>query len=267
MDHHLRDFYSEFSTETQTGNFHKVIALHDESDVDWKEISSVAPTLPRGWYELANLPPQDRIEFTREFWSSSLPYDPILDSFLSVFFDSLDDVAVFLTQQKFDDPFHTEMVYSRSENRGFFRGGCPATEEDLVALQELFPDHILPIDYTAFLLIHDGFWKTTDCTGIIRSEEMKESYEKFQAFLEAKGPLSIGGNEAVDPKSLIPFYESFGMPFFQCFWTEWYPAQEMGNVYYSGESNTISSVDGDSSETLAFPRFIDWLVFYLEQIE
>jgi hypothetical protein len=59
------------------------------------------------------------------------------------------------------------------------------------------------------------------------------------------------------------------MPFYQCFWAEWYPEQEMGNVYYSGESKTISDVFGSfsSSETMAFTTFTDWLMFYLERID
>lgn len=98
---------------------------------------------------------------------------------------------------------------------------------------------------------------------------IKTSYETFQSFLEEQGAPPTSDGKPVDPKTLIPFYESFGMPFFQCFWAEWYPEQEMGNVYYSGETHSISSVRivGDASENMAFPTFIDWLIFYLEQIE
>jgi hypothetical protein len=72
----------------------------------------------------------------------------------------------------------------------------------------------------------------------------------------------------VDPKTLIPFYESFGMPFFQCFWTEWYPEEEMGNVYYSGVSKKILVAEDErpSEENMAFPTFLDWLMFYLERV-
>ena len=59
------------------------------------------------------------------------------------------------------------------------------------------------------------------------------------------------------------------MPFFQCFWLEWYPEDEMGNVYYSGVANTISDLaaKATSAENMAFPTFTDWLMFYLETIE
>jgi hypothetical protein len=70
------------------------------------------------------------------------------------------------------------------------------------------------------------------------------------------------------PKSLIPFYESFGQPFFQCFWGDWYPDQEMGNVYYSNATKKIlvSNKKDDCLETMAFETFTDWLVFYLEKL-
>jgi hypothetical protein len=59
------------------------------------------------------------------------------------------------------------------------------------------------------------------------------------------------------------------MPFFQCFWGEWYPEREMGNVYYSGFTRSISDYTqfGVGVETMAFETFTDWLMFYLETIE
>jgi hypothetical protein len=72
----------------------------------------------------------------------------------------------------------------------------------------------------------------------------------------------------VNPKSVIPFYESFGIPFYQCFWGEWYPQQEMGNVYFSHTTKTISDVGGtdSSAESMAFQTFVEWLMFYLERV-
>jgi hypothetical protein len=116
--------------------------------------------------------------------------------------------------------------------------------------------------------MHDGFCKTTDCTGVIASECVSKEYEKLQDFLQKQNPMITDKGTEVNPKTLIPFYKSFGMPFYQCFWSEWYPEQEMGNVYYSGVDKTISDISSQiGSESMAFATFIDWLIFYLERIE
>jgi hypothetical protein len=270
MDEHVKDFFLEYSEATGKGSFHRVIALHEAADVNWETVSQLAPQLPKGWFELCELQTATRIQFCMEFWLSKIPYNPNLDQALSQFFGSLDDLGVFLTQKTFDAPIEAQMVYSLSGNRGFYRGAVNAVEEDLIYLQKLFPDYILPEDYLAFLQIHNGFCKATDCTGIIKTSCMKQKYEDFQELLRTFDQLLTKSGRSVNPNALIPFYESFGMPFFQCFWGDWYPSQEMGNVYYSGADNTISDplqINTDSSELMAFPTFTDWLIFYLERIE
>lgn len=268
MDHHVKEFYQQSSDEAPKGNFHKVIALHDSPDIDWENVKSMVPDLSKGWYELAHLSLKDRIAFTHDFWISRFPYTPGLDKFLDRFFDSLDDIGVYITQKKFDDPFEVSFIYSLKGDSGFYRGGLPISEKNLSSLQKFFGDLILPNDYFAFLQIHDGFCKTTDCTGITKSTRMRDSYQIFQDLVQKHGPIVTSKGREVDPKTLIPFYESFGMPFYQCFWADWYPEHEMGNVYYSGESKTISDVEGGgaSTEIMAFPTFVDWLMFYLEKI-
>ncbi len=270
MDNHVNDYFSESSDQTPKGNFHKVIAVHNSPEITWKSFSQKIPDLCKGWFELVHLPSKDRIEFTRDFWLTKLPYHPNLNDFLIRFFDSVDDIGLFITQQKFDDPFEAHLIYNLKGGNSFFRGACPATEDRIMRLQKLFPDIILPDDYLAFLQIHDGFCKTTDCTGIISSKKMEETYQRFQALLAQEEPPQEGyAQQSFDPKTLIPFYESFGMPFFQCFWSEWYPEHEMGNVYYSGLTKTISNVKNNNSsiENMAFQTFTDWLMFYLERIE
>ncbi len=261
MDDHIKEYYRV----SPHGKFQKVIPLHACPDVDWENLREMVPSLPRGWYELCQLSPADRIQFSLDFWLTKLSYHLNIDVALSLFFGALDDVGVFLTQKKGADHFDAEMVYSLRWNRGFYRGAAPASDQDIIDLQKLFPDYILPEDYLDFLQIHNGFCKTTDSTGIISTKEMGQFYQRFQELLLTHGSLIKRENEFIDPKLLIPFYESFGMPYFQCFWAEWHPEREMGNVYYSSETNSISQEK--SSEYMAFPTYLDWLIFYLEQIE
>lgn len=268
MDRHVKEFYRPFSAEFPEGKFHKVIAVHEAPDVDWNALHSQFPVLCKGWYELSLLSPSDRIEFSREYWLSKLPYHPNLSEFLMRFFDSLDDVGIYLYQKKFDDPFEGNIVYSIKNNNGFFRGGAGVSEKDMLEAAAKFKDCIFPADYLAFLQIHNGFWKTTDCTGLIKLEDLSETYERFVSqVLNSEQPVVTTKGVQIDPKKLIPFYESFGMPFYQCFWSEWYPQQEMGNVYFSGNAFTISDVSQEGTDSLAFPTFLDWLMFYLERID
>lgn len=268
MDHHINDFYQTTSEDAPRGNFHRVIPLHEKKDYGWNEIKNLAPDIPKGWYELARLTPQDRIDFIREFWISKLTAYPKLPNFLGNFFSHLDDIGIFLIQRKFDDPYECHLIYSIRNNGGFFTGLPPASEANILKLKQSFPEIIFPEDFLRFLSIHDGFSKTTD-TGIIRSFKMLENYTAFQEMLSALNSVETNSGEPVNPKTLIPFYESFGMPFFQCFWAEWYPENEMGNVYFSNTTKTISNVKCRDlcSENLAFPTFAEWLIFYLETIE
>ena len=267
MQHHVKDFFRQSSDGGPRGNFHRVIALTDAPDIDWDILCQKVPSLCKGWFELALLPPKDRIEFSRDYWLNKLPYQEGFSEFLVRFFDSMEDVGIFITQQKFDDPFEACIVYSMKGD-SFYRGGPGATEEEIQQLQKMFPDYILPADYKAFLQIHNGFWKTTDSTGIILINQMEAVNQEFQKMLSGQERLLTTRGQEVNPKSLIAFYESFGMPFFQCFWGEWYPKGEMGNVYYSDLTKSITYTAGvvTSPENLAFPTFLDWLMFYLEQI-
>lgn len=267
MDKHALAYYSPYSDENPQGHFHQVIALHADN-MDWREVSKLCPLLSRGWFELSRLPSADRIEFTREFWLTKMPYHPHLDEPFVKFFASLDDIGIFLTQKTYDVPFEPQLVYSRADNGGFFHGYAGANETELVNLQRLFPEYILPVDYIAFLQIHNGFAKLTD-SGLLKTSEMGDTYQKFQEMLEGEDPLMTPDGTAINPKSLIPFYKSFDMPFFQCFWSEWYPGQEMGNVYYSGLTKTISDCTKSDLdvETMAFETFMAWLAFYLEKID
>lgn len=269
MDNHALEYFRQYSGKSEKGHFHQVISLHDSLDGrNWEEVSKLAPTLCRGWFELSHLPVADRIEFTREFWLTKLQYQPDLNEALDKFFSSLDEIGIFLIQQSYDDVFKPRLVYSIKNNGGFFHGHPPAHEEQIIELQKSFPDFLLPADYLNFLQIHNGFSKSYD-TGIITSKDMAMTYQQFQESFQEKDAIITSKNVEINPKTLVPFYESFGMPFFQCFWSEWYPEQEMGNIYYSGETHTISEPTGseDGLEKMAFKTFTEWLLFYLEKID
>lgn len=268
VDEHIREFFSQASDKAPQGNFHSVIALHDDPEITWKSLEKRLPNLCKGWFELSRLPSKDRIDFTRDYWLTTLPYKPKNHEALIVFFGQLDDIGIFIVQKKFDDPYECRFVYSLQNGKGFYHGGIGLKEREIESLQKIFPDVLIPEDFRLFLQIHNGFSKSTD-TGVLRVEEFEECYRRFQQLLEAGDPVLLEDGSSVDPKSLIPFYESFGMPVFQCFWKDWYPEQEMGNVYYSNFTRSIS--DGRTgkigAEKLAFPTFLDWLCFYLEGIE
>lgn len=268
MDTHASDFFSEYSEENPGGQFHSCRSLHEKELTVWEEICALCPGLPRGWYELSQLSPEDRVEFIRAYWLDRLPFQPHTHDLLRDFFDRVDDVGVFLTQKKFDGPWEGHMVYSLRENGGFFHGLPPVNEDVFMEMQGHYSEVLFPEDFRSFVSIHDGFAKYSD-TGIIRVAHLREAFVQFQSFLELHSPLLAPSGESVNPLSLIPFYESFGLNGYQCFWSDWYPEQEMGNIYYSGIEKTMSDIRyrDDWAENLAFPTFVDWLVFYLEGIE
>jgi hypothetical protein len=269
MDKQISQFYRNHPDQPSEGHFHNVIPLHQSSDLRWKDVENMLPHLCKGWYELSRLPQKDRVEFVKEYWMVKMPFQPRFEAPLEKFFNSIDDIGVFLVQKDIDDPYVAHMVYGLKGQRGFFRGFCGASDETIVRLKRDFPEIIFPEDYLAFLQIHDGFSKTTD-SGLFLAEEMRAHMDQFQALVAShEGVITTADELPIDPQNLIPFYASFGMPFFQCFWHDWYPESEMGNVYYSETSNTISILASKvaSAENMAFPTFMDWLLFYLESIE
>jgi hypothetical protein len=268
MDSHFSTYFHEFSEGSPMGAFHSVIALHEAPDISWRSISKKVPALPKAWFELAQLPREDRIEFLHEFWQSKMIYHPNLSEFLKSFFGSLDDIGIFITQKKYEDPLCPQIVYSIEGDVGFYRGAPPASEEVIAQLQGSFPEVILPKDFLTFLQIHNGFYKTTDCTGLTTAEKMRENYLEFQREVSGSEPIFTQNNKPVDPTTLYPFYKSFGLPDYQCFWADWYPENEMGVVYYSGVNRIVSDVSdgGMTIEHLCFPTFTDWLIFYLERV-
>ena len=103
----------------------------------------------------------------------------------------------------------------------------------------------------------------TDVKVFIRESNQLKA---FVNIVENKEEQIKSDGRFVDPKSLIPFYQCYQKQAFQCFFAEWFPLGEMGNVYYSGLDNQISNYHNisNASETLAFKSFLDWLIFYMD---
>jgi len=255
------DFYRV--KENEESLFCSVVFLSDGLD-SWDEACQKSNKLPKGWFELCRLSADDRIEFVRDFWLNLLPYHPSFHLFLTEFFDKLDDIGVVLTQTSKEAPSIVEMIYSLKNNSTFFRGLPPCSESELNELKNSIAIP-LPSDYLAFLRIHNGFGMLSGL-GLMRSDQVIAAQKYLQdQFMWGERSLKMC-NQVIDPGSLIPFYESYGLKSYQCFFNEWYPGSEMGNVYLSGIDYTISDYRDrkEWADRLAFPTFLDWLAFYLE---
>lgn len=266
MNRHIRQFYRSHQQDATAGHFHATRVLHDEKESDWPALHQQIPTLPKGWFELCGLTPQDRIEFVLAFWLSQMTYVPHTQGKIEVFFSRLDDIGIVAYQKTYEEPWQVRMVYSLADGSGFFQGAPPLGPSYETTTPVL--GHVLPEDYRTFLKIHNGFAKYND-TGMIPIEDIAEEYEKVSHLLALHQPAVMMGKVPVEPGSLIPFYQSFHLPSYQCFCTEWYPAGEMGNVYFSGIDLSVSDYRDQNGweENLVFPTFLDWLIFYLESIE
>ena len=237
--------------------------MHEEEDLDWETLSKQVPNLPRGWFELSRCDREDRIDFVRGHWTANLPYAPKSNATIQRFFEEMEDIGLFLTQRSYDDPLIPQMVYSLEKT--FFHGDAPATDEEMGLIEGMFDPYPLPSDYLAFLRIHSGFGKATD-TGVSGARSLHDLYEDLQELLAQRPPITLGvEKEVVVGERLIPFYQSFGMDSYQCFYADWYPQAEMGNLYYSGIEHTLPDYrSGPAPDKLAFATFLDWLAFYLE---
>lgn len=262
---------SDFSDfEEHFGIKNEMIALHQEETMSWEDAKAKIPDLPRGWYELSRLSGADRIEFSREYWLSQLPYSPHAHKAISKFFENINSVGVFASQRLGTKELQAELSYACQDHQAFYHGFPPLDASQVQAFHGPGGDNPfpapLPEDYLAFLCVHNGFSKSTD-TGLIPLHDLQAHYQQLQEFLQTQEPIIIS-DFPMNPKSLIPFYESFGLHAYQCFWSDWYPGPEMGNVYYSGIENCLSDVSDKEKLTdqMAFSNFLDWLLFYLEKI-
>jgi hypothetical protein len=260
MNSLIRQFFSG-SKENQ---FKEVRFLNEEPNITWEEISKVAFDLPRGWFELSRVSPQDRIEFTRDFWLDRIPYHPSAHPAFFEFFEQLDDVAVVLMRKIEGEPMDAELVYSFADNSSFFRGKPPCAEGDIQELKNEI-EVSLPRDFLSFAKIHNGFGKLSEM-GLLEIQEIADARRRVIEMILKTDKRVKSGELDVDPGALYPFFEALGLSSFQCFYSDWYPGSEMGNVYLSGIDYTISDVSNKKSwsENLAFPTFSEWLSYYLQ---
>ena len=243
-------------------NIQEVLILSEETTLNWNEISEKIPEIPRGWFELSRISPEERIEFVTDLWLDRLPYHPGGQSVISHFFSRLDDIAILVVRR--EGEYSAEMVYSFADNRSFFRGLPPATEEDVRVFKRELGIQV-PYDYLSFLRLHNGFGKLSEIE-IIRMEDIATAREAVREIVTNTDHVIEWKNHIIDPEALIPFYEDYGLNSFQCFFTDWYPGSEMGNVYLSGISYTMSDTTERSHwiEQRAFTSFLEWLAIYLE---
>lgn len=266
MDRRLLEYYTPCSAGNPAGRFHAVIDLETHLKMGWEKLTQICPTLPQGWFELVALAMTDRIELMREHWLLKMAPSPKVQEAFTQFFRSLDYVGVFLTQRTYDDPFEVELVYQVSGQGRFFRGRPGATLETITTLQKEFVEYILPVEYTSFLQVHDGFANGMD-VGMFGSRDMALACIDFQDVLaKAHGEESY---VAVPLKSLIPFYQSSERVYFECFWDAWHPHRRPEGVPHVESPHTMGvlSVTENRVETMASTSFLDWLILYLKKVD
>lgn len=261
-----QEFFSDKSSSPfANAHFHQVIALHEEKNLKWEDISRIVPILPRGWFELSTLSKEDRIDFTLQYWLSKLTFATskgiFLEERLINFFENMQDIGIYVTQDHKMAAFDVHMIYSLKEEIAYFHGCPPASVDTCAILAKQFETIHFPKDYLGFLEIHDGFSKYFD-RGLIKTKEMAKTYLKFQddQFDET---LLLPTGQPVDLSTLIPFYESEVLHGYRCFYADFVPELEMGNIYLSQLHNQNGYRIFDDGPV--YPTFISWFLDYLEE--
>lgn len=231
-----------------------VTFLTEEKGLTWQEAERTCPRLPKGWFELSRLDPMVRQEFLRDYWINALTYSPQVFAFVDRFFSRVEETAIVALKGG------VFLVYSLKE--GLFLGGPPLIDAKMESVVQQL-DFPLPRDFSTFFRIHDGFFKGGD-TGVFSSGVLVEEGQRFRDLNQS---LKMG-NQTLTTAGLLPFYRSFGLDVYQCFYQDWYPDGGVGNVLCSLSEGTVSDYRtkeaGQSS--LAFPSFMEWLMFYMEEI-
>ncbi len=254
----------EYYQKNSDSGFVDVIIVDEKISKTFEELKECTYTFPKAWYELSKLQITDKIEFSRDFCLKTLPYSPDIYPLIYDFFINLDDIFVVMTKKANNQKYLVELVYSIQNNSTFFRGKPPLEGELIRYVNSQFND-ILPSDFLAFLKIHNGFAKNGD-SGIIEAENIFDVTNYMIELIENQKKVIFSNQKIIDPNDLIFFYQSYQRMDFQCFYSRWVPYLEIGNVYYSYNDDSISNFNDKTTwaENLAFPTFLDWLIFYLE---
>ncbi|NRA90255.1 MAG: hypothetical protein HRU43_03910 [Simkaniaceae bacterium] len=230
--------------------------LSENPPSSWEVAKKEFPRLTKGWYELATIQDEVRQEFLRDYWINALPYSPQLYAFVDRFFAKVVETEIVAIKGGIF------LTYGMRDEKGFYLGGPPLSDVEVSAsLNPLeFP---FPSDFLRFFRIHNGFFKGGD-TGILSIGVMIEEADRFRS-LDLR--LKMGRN-AISTASLFPFYRSFGLDVYQCFYQDWYPDGGVGNVLCSLSEETVSDyhLKETGNDQLAFPSFLEWLMFYMEDI-
>lgn len=230
----------------------EIIFLCDEPPCGFEEGKKKAPRLTKGWHELCQLEEDIRFELIRDYWFNALPVIPTFRAFIDRFFAKVEKIGIISTSGGI---FMTYTLKDRSE---CFFGGPPLIDDEIETLKGEV-DVSLPEDFCRFYRIHNGFFKGGD-TGIYSSGVLVEEAQRFKQL----GRLLKLGSQKVPTDLILPFYRSFGLDVYQCFYKEWYPDGGMGNILCSLSEETLSDPNRDP---MAFPTFLEWLTFYMEEVK
>ena len=242
----------------------EVIFLSQDKSCLWDEISQKIPDLPKSWFELSRVHPLERIEFVKLLWQDLLPFHLKFSPYLESFFAKLDDIGIVVAKR--GGEYFPEMVYSFSDNSTFFIGNPPATFDDVrYFISQL--GFSLPQDFLSFLILHNGFGRLGS-SGILSMDDVDSERQKVRKMLMGNNFVIDHRGGVVNPQSLIPFYVDSGLNSYQCFYVDWSPMGEIGNVYLSGLNSSISDISKsfDLSDELAFASFSEWFMQFLEGI-
>lgn len=230
----------------------ETIFLSELKGLSFEEGKKKAPRLTKGWHELCQLEDDIRFELIRDYWFNALPIISTFRAFIDRFFAKVEKVGMISTK------LGIFMTYTLKDRLECFFGGPPLIDEEIEALKGQI-DFSLPEDFCRFYRIHNGFFKGGD-TGVYSSGVLVEEAQRFKQM----GHLLSLGAQKVSTDLLLPFYRSFGLDVYQCFYKEWYLDEGMGNVLCSLTEETISDPNRDP---MAFPTFLEWLTFYMEEVK
>ncbi|WP_348663886.1 hypothetical protein [Chlamydia vaughanii] len=232
-------------------------------EMSWEEISSQAPRLPRGWYELMGLTKEDRLDFCQEYWLTVLGVDNSQFPGICRFFSLLDSLDVYIYRSA-NEPYEAKMLYTFGDGRCGFQGGPPLLETEGLCFPSLGDD-----DYSRFFTIHNGFGKCED-EGVFPYRSLAKVQHKLRELLIRLEKISP--EEDCTSVGIFPFYGYEEPLTYQCFFFDCevrrdYPSP---NVLLSEGSlihRNLESIELLHLTTSHYPSFLSWLENYLHSEE